>query len=108
MSRSEKQQQRIVVWDNEASAKVGETGKGRTVQMHLYRTKEDMAKAFLSTLQHQYYALTSLAMQLQNLRLSSRIAINAGFKSLSPPGTLSGGGLTDDNPPALVSCLLVC
>jgi hypothetical protein len=75
MSRSEKQQQRIVAWDNEASAKVEEIGKGRTVQVHLYRTKEDMAKAFLST--HQHYALISLAMQLQNLRLSSRIAINA-------------------------------
>jgi hypothetical protein len=73
--------------------------------MHLYRIKEDMTKTFLSTYQH--YALISLAMQLQNLRLSSRITINAASKVSSSQGIPLRGGLTNDNLPAFVLYFLI-
>lgn len=51
MSRSEKQHI-VVTGDNEASAQVGEKGRGRTVQQGLYRANKDRANVFLSTIRY--------------------------------------------------------
>ena len=68
--------------------------QGRTVQQYLYRTKEDMAKVFLS-IRHHRYALTSLAMKLHNLRLSSCIVVNAAFKAYPCQAFSQEDSLTD-------------